>query len=316
MEDSTSEATMPAIEPGQDSVTTDELEELLKDPDPEPESTDGDSSADAEGKSDLEEEAEKTEPEEVEEIEFDFGGQKLRVPKDSVPEEIAERLDQFTKGTWAEYTKKSQAIAEKSKSLEQQAAAIEQMTSLHDETLQAYSKGLAIKQELEQLNAIDVNELWQSDPDQARRVSDAIAQKQAAFNNAYQEVNQKELALNETKQAELARRFTEGKQLVEKRLKGFEKKAPEVVDYVVKNYGYTKEQAETWPLNPAGAEMAYKAMLFDRLQSKAKKQVKPKPATAKPVKAIRGKGGVASKDPAKMSPEEYRKWRLNDLKHQ
>lgn len=256
--------------------------------------------------------------EEKEEIEFDFGGNKLRVAKDSIPPEVAEQLDKFTKGTWSDYTRKSQDIAERSKALEARESAVEKLATLNGETLQTYSKGLQLKAELEQLSQIDLNALWQSDPDQARRVSDAISRKQAEFQSTVNQVAQKEAELTQAQQAELARRMDEGKQLMERRVKGWSEKVPEVLDYVVKAYGMSKEEAETWPLNPKTAEMAYKAMMFDRMQATAKKPA-PKQAKAEPVKPMKAKGAATKgnldlvKDADKMSADEWMRRRNAQL---
>ena len=255
------------------------------------------------------------EQEEAEEIEFDFGGNKLKVPKDSIPPEVAEQLDKFTKGTWSDYTRKSQEAAERSKSLEAKEQAVERLFNMNGEVLQTFSRGLAVQNELQQLRNIDLNALWQSDRDQARRVSDLISQKQAELQSIANTVGQKEQELTRAQQAELARRMDEGKQATERMQKGFSQKAPEVVDYVVKSYGMSKEEAETWPLNPRMAVMAYKAMLFDRMQTNVKPKPAPKVAQADPVRPMKAKGSAtASKDPDKMSVDEWMKWRNSQLR--
>lgn len=243
----------------------------------------------------------------VEEVEFDFGGNKLKVPKGAIPEEIAAELDKFTKGTWSDYTKRSQAIAERAKSIEAREAAAEKIVSLNGEALQTYSRGLQIRQELEQLSQIDMNVLWQSNPDQARHVSDLRAQKQAEFNSIVQKVSHHETELTKAQQAELARRSEEGRQVAERMIKGFNEKAPEVMDYVVKEYGLSPEEAATWPLNPKTAVMAYKAMQYDRMQAKAGKPQKA--PQAQPVPPMKATGaGTAQQAPANMTPAQMAKY--------
>ena len=304
MEDSTAEAGVEEA-----ITTTDDLEKVIQ-PAPEPATDDSEQAEHKETASDETGEAE-SEEEAVEEIEFDFGGNKLKVPKDSVPEEVREQLDKFTKGTWSDYTKKSQAVAEQKKALEARETAVQKFSTMQGEALDSYSKGLKLKAELEQLQQINLNELWQSDPDQARQHSDVISQKQAEFNSVINQVSQSEQKLAEAQQQEHSRLFDEGKKTIEKRIKGFEAKAPEVIDYVVKTYGVDRETAKrTWALNPGAAEMGYKAMLFDRMQSQVKNKTKPKPVEAVAIKAVRGSGNKATKDPSKMNPEEYRAMRL------
>jgi hypothetical protein len=245
------------------------------------------------------------EEEPVEELEFDYGGNKFRVPKGALPEDVAAKFDQFLKGSHADYTRKSQDVAQRAKQLEAREGAVEKLTKLSGETLNTYSRGLQIKSEIEQLSKIDVNALWQSDPDQARRVSDAMAQRQAEFQRVVATVAQQEQGYVQAHEAEIARRADEGRQLMERRVKGFSQKVPEVIDYVVKEYGLSREEAETWPLNPKTAEMAYKAMMFDRMQARAgKPAAKPQ---VKPVTPMKGKGGSEPSDLNKMTPAQMAK---------
>lgn len=258
-------------------------------------------------------ETEDSEAEEVDEFEFDFGGNKFRVAKDAIPEELAGKIDEFTKGTWSDYTRKSQAVAEQAKSIQAREETVAKMESLNGEALQVYSHGLQLRGELEQLSQIDLQSLWQSDPDRARQISDSIAAKQAEFQRTVAEVANKESELSASQQAELARREEEGRQIVERRIKGFSEKAPEVVDYVVSTYGMDKSEADKWPLNPITAEMAYKAMMFDRMQAQARKKPGAKPAAA-PVAPMKGKGAAkATTDPDKMSTEQWMRWREQQL---
>jgi len=261
-----------------------------------------------------ESEAETDEDEEqeevVEEYEFNFGGSKLAVPKNASVEEVAESLQTYANSIEAAHTKRSQAVAETSKSLEAREAAIQKLEGLSGDALEAYSKGVAIRQELSELGSVNLTELWQVDPDRARRVSDTISQKQAEFNSVVNLVSQKEQELSKARSEEMNRRLSEGKQQVVKQVKDFEAKVPEVVEYVTKTYGIPKEEAEQWPINPSGAIMAYKAMLYDNMQSKLKKTAKSKPVPVNPSKPIKAKGKTQAKSLSDIQdPDEYeRRW--------
>lgn len=269
--------------------------------------TDDDQTAEAAADESEGEEDEEAGEEETEEIEFDFGGNKLRVPKDSIPEELAVEIDKFTKGTWADYTRKSQDAVERSKALEAREGAVEKLGTMSGEILDTYSRGLQLQSELTELGKTDLNTMWQSDPDQARRISDQISNKQAEFNSVVSRVSEQEQSLANVQQEETARRIAEGKILVEKQSKGFEAQAAEVVKYVTENYAVSLEEANQWPLNPVSAVMARKAMLYDRMQAKAKKP-SPAPSQAKPVAPMKAKGASkGSSDPDKMSMSQLAK---------
>ena len=95
-------------------------------------------------------------------------------------------------------------------------------------------------------------------------------------------------------------------------VKGFDENAErEMVAYAVKN-GIDEQDAKRWPLNPKTAQMAWKAMQFDKLQAqtKAATAAKPPPAPAAPVKSVAGKVTAAPRNPDQMSDEEYYRWEI------
>lgn len=245
-----------------------------------------------------EDDAEESEDDEPEMEEFNFGGDKMEVPKGTIPDDVAARLREFTEGTWQAATKRNQEVAEKSKAIEAREGAIERLETLNGDALEKFAKGLALQQEIEQLRNIDLNELWQSDQDQARRVSDHISQKQAEFQNISGEVAKAEQEFTKARQEETTRRIEEGKQLVERQIKGFNDKAPEVIEYATKN-GVSKEDAELWAVNPVTAIFAYKAMMFDRMQAKAKKPAPKKSAAPVTPMKTKGTGGGRAFDPVR-----------------
>ena len=241
--------------------------------------------------------------------EYNFGGTKLELPRDAVPAELSEAIDKYTSELNSDYTQKSQANAEERASLAAQSESAEKIISLNGEALQTYSTGLQLRQELEALSQIDVNALWQSSPDQARRVSDQISQKQAQFQQIVTTVGQQEQALDEAQQVELVRRRDEGVAQLDREIKNFSTEvAPELIKYVVNSYGLEQSEAERWALNPSVTKMAHKAMLFDRMQAKTTSQPKPKPKQAEPVVAPKGGAKSAgSRDPNKMSMSQLSK---------
>jgi len=271
---------------------------------------DGDQQADAEDEADGDGDQEDAEADPPEMREFDFGGNKLEVPADAVPPELADKIDEFTKGTWADYTRKSQEVAEQTKSLTARAEAVEKLSAINGEALQTYSRGLQLRTEIEQLSQVDLTPLWQSEPDRARRISDALAAKQAEFQSIVAVVGQQEQALDQAQREEIDRRSQEGREVLDKRIKNFTTEhAPAVVKYAVENYGMSQTEADQWATNPVVTEMAYKAMLYDRMQTaKAGKTVPPRGEVTKPVKAAKTAGRAqAPNNPDKMSMGQLRK---------
>lgn len=247
--------------------------------------------------------------EEPETVEFDFSGNKKAFPKNATMADIADEVQGYVKSIEADYTRKSQANAEQAKVLTARAEAVDKITTINGEALQTYSKGLQVRQEIEQLAQVDVNALWQSNPDQARQVSDRLQAKQAEFQNIVAMVGQQEQALDEAQQGELVRRMDEGKATLDRRIKNFStEKAPEVVAFVVKEFGMSQSDADRWAANPDMTQMAYESMMYRRMQAGAKKPA-AKPTQAKPMTAMKAKGAASGsvRDPAKMSDAQFAK---------
>ncbi len=270
-------------------VSLDDLPEAV-----EPEAEDA-PEAEPEGEPEAEPEPEK--------LIFDFGGNKLEVDKASLPEEVAASVDRFSKDIWADYTRKSQANADQAKSLKARAEALDNIQTLNDQVLDAFSRGKSIKAEIEQLSAVDLNALWQSNPDQARRISDQRTAKQAELDKIINAVDQHEHQLANARQAELERQKQEGRDVLDRKYKGFSSDiAPDLQAYAV-SQGVPEADAKNWDANPVVAEMAYKAMMYDRMQNAAKP--KPEPKKAAPVKAMPNKGANRdSANPNSMSFSE------------
>lgn len=266
---------------------------------PSPETSEQDASGEG-----AEAQAEET----TEVVEFDFGGNKKSWPKGTPIDEIAAEIEAFTKGTWSDYTRKSQEVAEQKRAVEAERSAVQALQKLGDEGLAVYAEGLQLTREIEQLRAVDLAALWQSNPDQARQVSDLLARKQVEYERTLERATDVGRRRVQQEQQEAARLMEEGRKAVVSMVKGFNEN--EVIDYAVKTYGIKPEAARDWPLNPAGAAMAWKAMMYDRLQAKAAPAAKPTPAPpVAPVTAIKGRPAPVAKDPDRMTTEEYMRWR-------
>lgn len=253
-------------------------------------------------------------PEAAEEIEFDFGGNKLRIPKGTLPDEIAEKLDAFTKGTWSDYTRKSQEVAEQRKALQAEAEYVARVKTLSDEGQRAFARGLQLREEVEQLAKVDLRALWQSNPDQARQVSDLLAQKQLEFQRAVSKVSEYESQVARAEQESTARREQDGREYVSKTVKGWsDTHAAEAVAYAVK-HGVPEEQARNWARFPREAVWAWKAAQFDKLQAQAKAPPKPAAPPTAPVAAVKGRAAPAAPNPEAMSDDEWLKWRNTQLR--
>lgn len=256
-----------------------------------------------------EQQAEEQEPEEVE---LALGAERLKVPKGAIPDEVLEKVQTFAKNIQGDYTRKTQEIAEQRKAAETERELFSKLATLKGEALQAFSAGQSKAAEIAQLEQVDLSALWQSNPDQARQISDRLNMARSEFQKHVNAVSAHEAAMAAEEQRATAKLEEAGRAEMARVVKGFDAKAEqELVEYAVKN-GIPESDAKRWPLNPKTAAMAWKAMQFDKLKSNATAATaaKPKPAPAAPVTAVSGKSNATvRKSLDDMTAEEFARFR-------
>jgi hypothetical protein len=259
----------------------------------------------AEGAESTEEQTDETP--EIEEIELAFGAKTLKVPKSAIPDDVRAELEDFTKNIQGDYTRKTQEVAEQRKAAEAERELFQKLTTLKGDALKAFNAGQSLAAEIQQLEQIDLREVWQSNPDQARQISDRLNMSRAEFQKHVNTVAQHEATMAAEEQQAIAKLEEAGRAEMQRTIKGFDEAAEKsLIEYAVKN-GIPESDAKRWPLNPRTAAMAWKAMQFDALQAKTKAATaaKPAPAPAAPVKAVAGKSAASALDWDRMSPDEF-----------
>ena len=257
-----------------------------------------------------EEEGESEETEaETEMRTFDFGGNKLEFPIDSVPPELATKIDEFSKGVWSSATKAHQEVAERTKSLDTQEQTVAKIAELNGAALETYTRGVQLKSDIEQLSSVDLRNEWQVNPDRARQLSDALADKQQEFQQVLAQVQQQENEADTAKQSHLNNIAAEGVAELNKKFKNFStEKAPELLNHIKTNHpNISQRELDTWAMNPVITEYAYKAMLYDK-QSQAKQKPTKQPTKVQPVRPLKSKGNATSnRAPSDMGMGDLRK---------
>lgn len=279
---------------------------------PEKEALDGEDAIvhDAEDEEALEDEllAEDEPTEAKPKLSVNFAGTEFEYNEGEIPPEMAEKLQETVKGFEAAQTRKSQELAETRKAVEEAKASVDKIQALEGDAFKLYTHGQSLKQEIESIERLDMNALWQSNPDQARQFSDKLAADKAQLAQVIQTTNQYEMASSQAQQVEMTRVMDQGRKDVLKYNPDFMKNEEAIIEYVKDTYGMTDEQARTWPLNPASASMADKARLYDQMKDriKAKKSAKA-PKLPTPTKAIKGSRSAGTTNTANMSNAEMAK---------
>lgn len=243
------------------------------------------------------------EGDEPEAVEIDFGGNKLSLPRsvEGLTQEdydaLVGKTGDFAKNVWSETTKRSEAVAAQAKEVQSREQAIGRIQALEGEALQKYATGLQLQQQLTQLQQIDLDRLIDEDPEQASRVQLQIAKAERAYNQAIADINRAEADSREAQEKELSRRIEAGRAAVLKDIPRLDERA--LVAYAVEQ-GYPREIAEKWPLDPVAAKFAHKAMLFDKLQAKARKQQRASRTEPAPIRQVARRGSR----PASSTPQD------------
>jgi hypothetical protein len=204
----------------------------------------------------------------------------------------------------SDYTKKMQDVSSQRKAVEEQQAALEQQAAFQQETIQDVATVKAIDQQLEQYNALNWNELYQQDVAQAanldRQKRELEGQRQQTINR----LDQRQAQFQSQRAATHAKVLEQGEEVLKKEIDGW---SPELGKQIA-DYGVSQglsAQAVASIADPVHVKLIDKARRYDELV--AKQKAKPK-APAEPPKAavkVKGKRANPTKDPDKMSMNEW-----------
>jgi len=245
------------------------------------------------------EETEETgEEEEIEEVEYE--GKKYQVPQ----ELKAALLRQ------ADYTKKTQEVAEQRRAFEQQQAETEQVLKFRQENLQGFAQLAAIDSQLQQYSQVDWQQYSQEDAQAAQQAFFQYNQLKEARGNLAGQLHHKESEALHRQREELAKRVEEGRAALTREIKDWTPQKAQELSKHGETYGFTAQEMSS-VADPRMVRVLHDAYLYRQMLNKA--TPKPETKTVKPMKSIKGKTS-GSKDPEKMSTDEWMAWRNKQIK--
>lgn len=228
--------------------------------------------------------------------EFDWEGKKIKGPK-GLKDGLLRQAD---------YTRKTQEVAETRKQLEERAQHIEQQAKASDEEMNARAALISIDSDLKSYENVDWDAWEAQDLFAAQAGFRKFQQLQAARGQVDKYLGERQKARTETTQQETAKRLQETRQFAETKIKGW---TPEV-DAKITDFA-TKELGFDWnTLKAAYTPAVYKALHLAWLGHQAI-NTKTAPTTAKPpvtepLKVVAAKANPpAKKSLSEMSMEEY-----------
>ena len=244
---------------------------------------------------------EETEGEPAEFVSIEYDGTEFEVPP--------VLKDAFMRQS--DYTQKTQSVAEQRKSLELQAAALTQQQELQQQHFEDVAQIKALDQQLEQYNALNWPELYQTDVGQAASLDHQKRELESHRQQTVNRLNQNQAQALENQRAEHARVVEEGQKVLKKEIDNW---TPERAQSIAA-YGVSQglnEQAVASIVDPVHVKLIDKAMKYDELVAK-QKAAAPKADPPKSAVKVKGKRAAVTKDPDKMSTEEWLKMRNSQV---
>lgn len=270
---------------GQDVGTpSDELDESLL----QAEGLDGEQS---EGEDDLEE---------------DLDGLTVRGKKEQIEKLKAERLMQ------ADYTRKTQEVAEFRKQAEADRQSFETERQVHMQNLQEVATMRAIEMQLSNFGQVNWAQLYDQDPAQAAKLDHQMRHLQSQREQLRASVSQRHEQFTQAQQQEAARQVAEGQRVLQRDIPGWGPDlAAKLSKFALAN-GYTEREVAAIR-SPAMVRSIYREYQV----AEAKKQATTRTPQVQAAPVTRVSSASKSRavvDPDKLSTEQWMKWRNAQVK--
>ena len=231
------------------------------------------------------EEPEEEGEEEASEEEQPIKSLKLKVNGEEIEKPLEEVIALAQQG--ADYTQKTQQVAEQRKALEAQEQALQaqaqmlqQQAELQGALIGDVAKLTAIDQQLEAYAKVNWQELSDNDFVEAQKLFFTYNQLQQQRGAIAQELEAKQTAMMQVKQQELAQRIEKGKEILAKEIPNWSRDTSQAIITTGKEYGFTEDELSQ-VYDPRYVKVLHDAMQWRKLQSNP--TVKNKVSQAKPV---------------------------------
>lgn len=241
--------------------------------------------------------------------ELDVDGEKFALPK-----KVAERL-QSERMMNADYTRKTQALAEDRRQLESHGQALVKQYEAQQQFLEDHAKVHALQDQLAEYEKLNWPELIQSDPVKAMELQHYRDQLNSKLNVAQGSIAQKQQQFALDEQQSFAKQVQEAKAYVEREIPGWNEQRDNQLHAYAQSVGLNStEISRVMVKNPALFSVMHKAELYDQLVKKQPAKQAQQTPQAKPVPKVGSNKGV-DKDPSAMSDKEYAVWRKGQIRN-
>ena len=275
-----------------------EPEELVETPTeaPEDEDTQEDATPEDDDTEDVTEDATEDEEPEPIVVDVEYDGKDY-----SVPPELKDALMRQS-----DYTRKMQDVSGKRKELEAATQTLQRDAELHQTHLDEVATIKAIDQQLQAFEAVDWETAYNDDPVEAMKLDRQQRGLQDNKQQALARFQENQREAFELQRGEHAKLLEKGQTVLEADIPGWNAEMVEKTRKYALKAGLSETEASR-VINPVHVKLIHKARLYDELV--AKQAAKPKPAPAQPAAKVKGARQGGSKDPEKMTADEWMRWR-------
>lgn len=252
---------------------------------------------DLEQDSDTEQPDDESQPDEDEDEELEHDGQKYKIPKALKPLLMMQ----------SDYTQKTQSLAEQRKAFEQQQA--QQQQSIQ-QNIKDVAKVVAIDERLQQFQQVNWQALSNQDPLQAQQLWFEFQSLKESRGQTLEQIKRNDAQAQQARAAQIAKAAEEGNAVLAKELPGWGKEmATNILNFAHKELGYSMEDLQTIT-DPRIVKTLHAAMIGHQvLKKQTGTKAKTSTVETKPVKTVGRSSAPATKNPERMTTDEWMKYR-------
>lgn len=209
----------------------------------------------------------------------------------------------------ADYTRKTQEVAEQRKSVEAERENFAKEREQHIANQKSFAEVYALDQQLEQYRKLNWDEITENDPVQALKLQRQYENIKDLRNTSANKLSETLQKASLELQQKTAKQLEEGRQTLAREIKGWSPELELNLKSKGVEYGFTKEEMEVMHANPKAVKVLHKAYLYDQLMKQKAAQPTPQPP-AKPITTVKtGKSTtVPSEFRSDMTDAQFDKW--------
>ena len=211
----------------------------------------------------------------------------------------------------ADYTRKTQEVAEQRKEFAAQQEAFNQQSELAQSAQKEMVQIASIDQAIANFENINWQAWISEDPVEAMKADRQYRTLQEQRSQAETRLQEAQKQHSEAQQESLAKARQQCAEEVSKRISDWSPELDVKLSQYAEAQGISRDM-QARITDPGHVVILDKARRFDELMAKQKHSAKPKPKPVKPAAKVKGKQ-AAVKDPESMSTEEWVRWREKQI---